>query len=115
MAPEYPVEKRNFSAMMGSNESQAGDSTESGVTDSDPTDPQPRSVQTAMDNLTITHNTAADAEIETLDTPSISSHQVPTLTIHMDFEDEQSTHSLANTDLDDQYTYSSDPDGGDEG
>ena len=67
-----------------------------------------------MDNLTITHNTA-DAEMATLDSPSISSHHVPTLTIHMDFEDEESTHSLANTDLDDQYTYSSDPDGGDEG
>ena len=42
MEPEYLVEKQNFSAMMGSNESQAGAPTESGVIDSDPTDPQPR-------------------------------------------------------------------------
>jgi hypothetical protein len=114
MEPEYLVEKRNFSAMMGSNESQAGDSNECGAIDPDPTDTQPRSVQTAMDNLTITHNTA-DADMANSDSPSTSSHHVPTLTIHMNFEDEQSTQSLANTDLDDQYTYSSDPDGGDEG
>ena len=65
-----------------------------------------------MDNLTITNSTA-DAVMANSDLPSTSSHNVPTLTrIHMDFEDDQSTHSFADTDLDDQYTYSSNPDWG---